>query len=301
MNSINLNQSPDNYQTLKPFIPDSYSFIVWLTHDVDRVSKTFFHTLFYSFKERRFIYHLNSLFSRENSYWNFNRFMELETRYGAKSTSFFLNETMKPNAFEFKSQIICRGRYSLEEPQIQKIIMDMDKAGWEIGLHGSFLSYNNRLLLKSEKKDLEDILGHKIYSSRQHYWNREGSLTWQIQEEIGLKIDATFIKRHSIGFQTGFIFPFQPNTSRLIVFPTSIMEAYLHEIAPDIKDAKKHIDDLISQCIHKRTVLTSLWHNRLINPHEFPYYYDTYEYFLKACKERGACFMLAKDIQFHEP
>ena len=73
---------------------DNDRLLVWLSHDVDWTKKDSIHSLYNFVKQKRF-YHLRTLFHDKNSYWNFYSILELESKYNAKSTFFFLNESMK--------------------------------------------------------------------------------------------------------------------------------------------------------------------------------------------------------------
>jgi len=278
---------------VKPNLPEGKKFMVWLTHDVDRVNKHLMHALYYGLKDRKPLSHLRSLFAKNDPYWNFESIMELEDRYNARSTFFFLNESIRPKLTDRKSWILSFGRYNLHSKRIKDIINQVDNAGWEVGLHGSYNSYNDVDLLAREKEELEEIVGHPVLTSRQHYWNNEIPLTWEIHERLGLKYDATFVKRHDVGFNHGIIYPFKPFDSGFTVFPTALMEAYLLEKAGnDVSMAKDYIDALIDECRMHGSVLTVLWHQRLLNCVDFPEYNLLYEYLLSRVLEENGEFFI---------
>ena len=166
---------------IKPKLPAGKSFLVWLSHDVDRVYKTLAHAFYYFIKNRKW-HHLGHYFQGFNTYWNFEKIISLEAKHGVKSTFFFLNESMQAKWTDFKSFVLAKGRYDIRDPKIVKTIKLLDARGWEIGIHGSYRSYNDRQLLKKEKEILEEILGHPIESIRQHYLNLTIPETWQIQK-----------------------------------------------------------------------------------------------------------------------
>ncbi len=279
-----------------PEIPRGKNFLIWLSHDVDRVQKTIFHSIYYFFKERKFS-HLQDIFSKNNPYWNFDRIMALEGQYNAKSTFFFLNETMKADILQPKSYILAKGRYDITSPKIKQIIKAIDKNGWEVGLHGSYQSFLDKELLTREKRTLEEVIGHEIGGIRQHYWNNVIPKTWAIQRSIGLKYDATFATKDDIGFRENIYYPFRPFDDDFLVIPTVIMEYYLFNKADGNVDvAKKMINDLIDFCKNKRAVFSVLWHPHFINPKEFPDLYNLYEYLLKRASEEGGYFITPKNL-----
>ena len=48
--------------------------------------------------------------------------------------------------------------YSLDEHRVQKILKMIDYRGHEIGLHGSYLSFDDHKILSEEKKYLKLVL-----------------------------------------------------------------------------------------------------------------------------------------------
>ncbi len=270
------------------------SFFVWLSHDVDWVRKDLIHSLYYTYKQKR-IYHLKEIFFKEHRYWNFDKIMELEAKYNAKSTFFFLHETMSPNLKEINSLFKSRKRYSFFDKKIQAEIKKVDRSEWEVGLHGSYYSYANIDLLKMEKKLLENILGKNIIGSRQHYLNLKIPETWEFHNKLGFKYDSSFGAKNDVGFKDNIYYPFKPLENDFTVFPLSMMEGYLEKISKNnITLAKKIIDNLINTAIKKKTILSILWHNRSIDYLEFPNLYSLYVYILEQTRARNGEFILPK-------
>src|SRR5688572_21701351 len=128
---------------------------VALTHDVDRTKKTYqYFTGFFKSLSKGNIsnaaYHMRSAFGKE-PYWNIYDIAKLEDSYGLRSTFYILDESIKYNPLKPETFILAVGRYNMFEPKIQEALRYLDSNGWEIGLHGSFLSYNNKALLAREK------------------------------------------------------------------------------------------------------------------------------------------------------
>ena len=156
---------------------------VCLTHDVDRVRKTYQYVtktgkalLKGQFGRARKM--LKKGFGTESPYWGFDTVIDIENKYGVKSTFFFLEESAKVQWLNPKSYKIALGRYHVYEPKVANMMRYLDANGWEIGLHGSYYSYDNPNLLKREKAAIEAVLGHEIIGIRQHYlnWNEK---TWE--------------------------------------------------------------------------------------------------------------------------
>jgi len=286
----------EDFHQIKFSLPKGKEFLVWLSHDVDRTRKSVWHSLYYLMMNRD-MYHLKTMFSNDNPYWNFYRTMNLESKYSAKSTFFFLNESLRINVFNPRSIILSKGRYNINSREIKSIIREIDSSGWEIGLHGSFESYNDVELLHQEKNALEQILGHSVNGTRQHYLNIDIPKTWRIQKSTGLKYDSTFALKNNVGIHPKYFKPFKPfKDSNFVVFPLVVMDGYLGKIANSEYAAKKIIDDLITECKVKGAILSVLWHNRSLNELEFPFYWNLYKYILETTIAENGAFILPMDI-----
>lgn len=278
-----------------PSLPPNKNFLVWLSHDVDRVRKTLFHSIYYAVKEKRGR-HLSSLFSSQNPYWNFERIMNIENVFDVKSTFFFLNESMRASIFWPRSFILAKGRYRITDPSIQNVIRELDQNGWEIGVHGSYTSYDNIDLLQREKHQLETIVGHPIKGIRQHYLNLNIPQTWKIHRSLGFQYDASFGLTKDIGYRDDIYYPFHPLHDEFIVFPMAIMDSALFAQYKDIDSAWNKCLKIIKLAQEKKTLLSIIWHQRVFNEHDFPGYTEIYERLIQECLKRNAQFCTGKDI-----
>jgi len=265
-----------------------------LTHDVDRVTKHyqyFTHSLksLSKLQFNRFFYHFYSVFIRE-PYWNFSEIIEIENIYNVKSTFFFLHETIGFDFFDKNNWKLSLGRYRLTKPQITEIIEWLDKNGWEIGLHGSFISFKNKNLLLKEKELLEKIVGHEVIGIRQHYLNLDEN-TWKIQKEIGFKYDSSFGYTKDIGYKDNQYNHFFPLNDEFVVFPLVIMDNCF------MKKQKKWDEffKIIDIAEKKDSLLVINWHQRVFNNNEFPEYKEAYIRIIEECKMVNAKFVTLKD------
>jgi len=229
-------------------------------------------------------YHISSFFKSE-PYWNFPEIIDIENKYRVKSTFFFMHESFKFNFFKLSNWKLSLGRYKLTQPAVNKIIQHLDSHGWEIGLHGSYLSYKDFSLLKSEKSLLEEILGHPVAGVRQHYLNLCDE-TWKYQNQLGFKYDSSFGYRDNIGFKENKYLPFNPLNNEFVVFPQIIMDSCIFGKKNRWLEFKKLCD------LTEKTggVLVVNWHQRNFNKQEFPGYPEFYEKMIIELKERNAAF-----------
>ncbi|MCK5180491.1 MAG: polysaccharide deacetylase family protein [Candidatus Omnitrophica bacterium] len=276
-------------------LPPDKNFLVWLSHDVDRVHKTFFHALYYAVKDRK-AGHITSFFSQDDPYWNFKSIMALEDRYNVKSTFFFLNESMNASIFHPYSFILAKGRYAITDPAIQARIRELDGNGWEIGVHGSYRSFSDKALLEKEKSELEKIIGHPVKGIRQHYLNMNIPETWEIHQELGFQYDASFGLTKDISWRDDIYYPFRPFNNTFTVFPMTIMDSALFKKYKDTETIWQKCLEIIDKAQKKKTLLSLLWHQRVFNEHDFPGYTEIYERLIKECKRRDAQFCIGENI-----
>ncbi|MHA1381677.1 MAG: polysaccharide deacetylase family protein [Candidatus Helarchaeota archaeon] len=277
--------------------PENKKFAVCLTHDVDRVRKTY---QYFTKKDISNLKDVMNLIKNKNPYWNFRKIMEIEDKFGVRSTFFFLQESKRLNLLKPKEWVLSWGKYKFNENQTHEIIRHLDRNGWEIGLHGSYDSYKKIELLKIEKELLENSIGHQIIGVRQHYLNLNIPKTWIIQKAAGFKYDSSFGFRNNIGYRDNKLFPFSPfNDSfndSFVVIPLTIMDSYLFELSKNSKEAWTKIEELITFAEKHGALLTILWHQRVFNKSEFPDYINMYERIIEKCKKREAFFGTCTDI-----
>jgi peptidoglycan/xylan/chitin deacetylase (PgdA/CDA1 family) len=270
-------------------------FTVCLSHDVDRIRKTIQYVTHFIAALRTgntslARYHLYSLLLKDH-YWCFNDIMSLESGYGIRSTFFFLNETYPLNLLNPKSYRYAVGYYDIFNPRVANAIQRLDRCGWEVGLHGSFLSYTSNRLLKTEKAELERILGHRVAGIRQHYLNLD-SRTWERQADAGFAYDASFGYTDAIGFRDGAYRAFRPFADRdFHVVPLAMMDSCLMKLADPFGAAVR----LIQQARDKGAVLVLNWHQRMFNEKEHPGYRRLYSFIIEECRRRDASFQTIGD------
>lgn len=265
----------------------TYNYFLCLSHDVDRIYKAY-QGLYYSGKAivkgdlENFRYHILSTL-KENPYWNFEKIMDIEDGFGVKSTFFFLNESIPFDPLKFSNWKLSLGRYSWDDPRVSKMIRDLDAGGWEIGLHGSYNSYRDALLLSAEKSKLEEIIGHEVKGVRQHYLNLNDE-TWGIQRNLGFLYDSTLGSTVDVGFPKGRYRPFNPFNDEFMVFPLIIMDSCLMSK----KNPREEYQRILDIAEDRNSFVTINWHQRVFNEKEFPGYSEVYKEIIQESLQRGA-------------
>ena len=156
--------------------PENKSFAVCLTHDVDDIYPPLSHSLLssaYCLKQLDLKGSADQLMwklrgTSYSPYLNFSKIMDIEARFGAKSSFYFITAEADP----------VRLRYDIED--IEDHLGEISDRGWEIGLHGGYYSYDSLEKIKQEKERLEAALGRKVIGFRNHYLRFKTPDSWEI-------------------------------------------------------------------------------------------------------------------------
>lgn len=280
----------------KAYWPEGKRFAVCLTHDVDELKKTYqwitrplrylksgdLHGV------RNQVAALSQKVRGTEPYWTFEEIIRLNQKHSVTSTFFFLKESAKAELFSPDSWHHAARCRDLGNPETISLLERLSREGNEIGLHGSYNSYDDPDLLLSEKEELEKISGRKIGGTRQHHLNLDIPRTWQYQQEAGLLYDTTLGFKDQPGFRFGTCFPFHPVAGglslELLEIPLAIMDITLHG-RPDPWIECKKIIDVVEE---RRGVLTLLWHPPVFNELEYPGDAEIYDRFIASCLKKDA-------------
>lgn len=278
--------------------PENKKFAVCLTHDVDDVYPPLSHTILsslYCMKNLNFNELKNQLFWKNNGkefspYWNFKEIMKLEEKYEAKSSFYFIAT----------DRDVRRFRYNIEDLENELgFIVD---AGWEVGLHGGYYSYDSLEDMKKEKERLEKVLGKDVIGYRNHYLRFKVPDTWRLLAEAGFKYDTTFGYENMVGFRNGMCHPFKPYSLdsmkeiNILEIPLIIMDEALFNSMSEDNVRWSTVKKLIDTTEEYNGVLTLLWHNSVFN---FPFKEKSvklYNKILEYCYEKDAWMANGEEI-----
>lgn len=274
--------------------PDKKKFAVCLTHDIDRVFQHFRERLISSGKSlSRF--HLKSAleqFFTLDPFRNFQEIINLEEKYNAKSTFFFITAN-EGNSYE--------PIYKIND--LKNDLKSILEQGWGIGLHGGYYTYNDVERMILEKKCLERVVDKKIIGYRNHYLRFKTPETWEKLSEAGFKYDTTFGFPGMVGFRNGMCHPFKPynidKKSEINIFeiPLVIMDVTLNTYMHlDLVDRWRICKQLIDKTKESQGVITILWHNTRFNEPLDRTWKKLYEKILRYCNEKDAWITSAENI-----
>ena len=218
---------------------------IFLSHDVDwrRQGPSVEHVVV---RKERFDSKIFDKTRLENLYRNIPEYMELEDRFGIRSTFFF--RTIYEN-----------GDVSDYEDDIKSLI----KGNWEIGLHTDPYSIDDIRKIKQEKEKLEELTRKSIVGNRVHFLNYNLELPNKLKE-LGFLYDSSL--RHSKNKidekEMGYV-----KIDGLIEFPITLMDAYLFthmKIDEDglVPEIEKTLE--IGRNYSQENIITMNWHDNVL-------------------------------------
>jgi hypothetical protein len=293
----------------KSYWPENRPFAVCLTHDVDELRKTY---QYYTRSVLSLIrgdirglkVQVNSLLQKiqgNEPYWTYDEIAAIERTFHAKSTYFILKESGRARLFSKKTWSVYARNRSFQGPEMQALVRKLKANGDEIGIHGSYFSFENPQLLKEETRELEQVISETIVGTRQHHLNLNVPGTWEHQIQAGLKYDSSLgFKTHGlkdeIGFRWGTSFPFFPLSGKEIL-PILEIPLIIMDICLDAYNDKNQAGLTIAEEVRRyHGVLTLLWHPRSFISGEYPHEREVYINISQYCQDKGAWFARGGDI-----
>lgn len=261
-------------------------FTVLLTHDVDKIYPSIKYKIYIFIKQLlkgNINKSIKALFNSKKNYWTFHQIQELEDKYGAKSTWFFL--TAKKDIQELLNPL-GQINYKIEDKKLKEEIRKIIQNKNEIGLHTGYYSFKDVNEIKKEKKRLEQTIGEKIIGIRNHYLMFDIKNTWNAQTKAGFLYDSTLGYTNRIGTITGKYESFETNKispeSKLLEIPLNIMDKNI----TNIND--KELKQIINTVADEKGVLVINFHNSIFDINLYPKMDHKYELLLKEAKKRNA-------------
>ena len=214
---------------------------------------------------RRYIFNKFGNYKYDENY-TFDWYMDMCEKAGTKAAFYFI-----PTSIEKQN-----GCYELQDKKIQNLIKYIDSRGHEIGVHGSYQTYQDKDKTKLQKNKLDNILkslglSQKVVGNRQHYLRWDSSITPMVLEYAGFLYDTTGSYADRPGFRYGVCYEFSMfdilNRKKLSLKqrPLIVMEC---TIIDDMymglgysEEALQVMKDLKQKCFKYNGNFSLLWHN----------------------------------------
>ena len=218
---------------------------IFLSHDVDwrRQGPPIEHVLA---RRDRFDSKIFEKTEPENLYRNIPEYIELEEKFGIRSTFFF--RTLYEN-----------GNVEDCEDDIQTL----QKGNWEVALHTDPKSVDSIEKIKQEKEKLESLTKKPIIGNRVHFLNYNSDLPLKLKQ-LGFLYDSSL--RHSkdridekeMGYS---------KIDGLIEFPVTLMDAYLFthmkiEEKKIVSEFQKALD--VGRNLSEENIISVIWHDNVL-------------------------------------
>ena len=223
----------------------------------------------------------------DNPFNTFDKILELEKQYDAKSTFFFLMKGGGSN-------------YNFSDEPVKTLIRDLDRKGWEIGLHSTYQSQFLLNRLCQEKQQLESALEKEIIGVRTHGLKLIIPRTFENQKFCGFKYDTSFHPPYYMKKRSAK--PFYA-TQGLLEIPLTIYDSEwqfmtMKSIRGSIDYTWIRLKSILDRCRTEDTICTVLWHphafydennefSKLLYPH-FEGFSELYEKILQYGYENNA-------------
>jgi peptidoglycan/xylan/chitin deacetylase (PgdA/CDA1 family) len=236
----------------------------------------------------------------------YERWLAVEAAVGARSTFFFWpgweaigKHHPSDCLYDLEDWIVFDGQRCM----VAEMIREIDRRGWEIGLHPSWYSFDNVDEMKRQKAALEKALGHDVVSVRQHYLHYDIRVTPCVQADAGLRYDSTIGFNDNIGFRFGTCYPWKLYDLKaeqelpIVEVPLIIQDGAMLNPAKgmrlDEETACQYVVQITEAVERVSGILTLLWHpNAVMDAH----WWDTYLRSLNYLKEKNAWFGGVREV-----
>ena len=264
----------------------------FLTHDIDTIYGAKNQDGHHALRTRQYHKIPKLLFSHylgTPDWLNMERIMSIEEQYGFRSTFYWLVHKDKQNA-----------DYDLGTLPIQSALLQIEKNGFEIGLHKS--------LRETSFKEEIDLLRTQSDGQRYHFLKFNLPQAWSDIENAGLKLDTSLGFSEDFGFRNSYGLPFMPYDLKknrvydFIEVPMNIMDGNFYYQNKTVAQAEKEIIDWLDRN-KENTVITLNFHNNFFDDMLYAGYEDLYITILKYFKEEGLTCMTQKSLieKYHKP
>ncbi len=292
-----------------PRWPEGRRFAALLTHDVDDVR---LHSLAQSLRllslaksPRSYAARagvmgaLRALRHRDpgaDPYARFDRWAAAESGHGFRASfSVFAPRPAARHEYDALYRLADPIAFEGRSVTVATMLAELARRGFEIGLHGSYLSHRDPERLARERAQVEQAVGGGVRGIRQHFLRFDVGATWRAQSTAGFRYDTTLGYNEAIGFRAGLAAPFRPwdpaaaAPHPLWELPLTLMDGTLFRTlrldgAAAAARTREHLDHV--EAAGGMAVL--LWHPNAADREHFPGWWDCYLAALDELRRRGA-------------
>ncbi|HRS17174.1 MAG TPA: polysaccharide deacetylase family protein [Thermoanaerobaculaceae bacterium] len=265
----------------KPEWPNGAPFALFLSHDIDQIhDREMWRILADVNHIRRIVVGgetgsarlaacrvARALFEPKPATQDFATILEIEARWGFRSTFFVLHDHYWKR---------YGARFRIHHPEMRQIAQMILEAGCEIALHGGFYRFNDPDGYRESRLALEEAFGTRVVGIRNHLLRWTERETWAAQAAAGFSYDATFGRNDTLGPRDGAWRPFwavAPTPSGgdgLVELPLTVMDSTLfRHLGLGGEAALDRAWASIVPVIESGGLVTLSWHNNYFNEPEY--------------------------------
>jgi len=235
-------------------------------------------------------------FVHYNPRFNFDIFDQIEKESEANHSTYFFQTGLSRRIFDGLNGSI-EVDYTLDSNFMRRLIYNLKSKGYEIGLHGSVVSYNDAKQMQSEKLALVSVCRNKHVGMRQHRALIKIPETWRFHAREGFLYDSTYGYPHEIGFRAGTGFPFYPwdlekkEKIPILEIPIIIGDSELFSKQKPFQTVKR----ILNMTKNYNSVLTLIWHQHTHREKD-KHLIESYREILKYAMEYDTWYTNAKEL-----
>jgi hypothetical protein len=269
---------------------------VCLTHDIDLCESAWIQGSFRELLKGNIFTPLKLSIAKlfgNDAWFNFSTIVEIEKKFNANSSFFFLPYKGKKNG-------IPNADYNISKPKFRNVFRKIIENGSEIAIHGSIGTSTDSDLLKSERSKV----GMEVIGNRFHFLMYDSYSSPFILSESGLRYDSTLGFAEAIGFRNSYCLPFylydikNNRSTNIIEIPLSVMDVSFGEKYMGIskEEALVSMCHLVNEIENFNGCFTLLWHNTYFSEYKYTGWNNIYCKILEYCSSKDALITSCENI-----
>lgn len=253
--------------------PETFKSKLTITHDIDVLRK--FPNINKSFRAIAGDIKRNKSFSSFSKIYNLYKdttIGKVKDPYDTFDKLFVENNHRKIVYFMAGGTSSNDQKYDIESPQFKSIYELALSRGYQIGLHPSYNSYDDYVMITEERNKLQNVVGSKVRTSRQHFLRFAFDETITALSDSGIYEDSTLGYQHRVGYRCGTAFTYllydlrRDRNSRVSETPMIIMDGGLLDVCDNnAEEAYKLLIDFIEKST-ENSHMTINFHNTIFDP-----------------------------------
>ncbi len=198
-----------------------------------------------------------------DAFWVFDELCELEARHGFRST-FFVAVT----PFHHPTGALEDVHYDVGGERYRRQLARLGAAGFEVGLHAGYRSFEEPARFRDERARLEEASGREVRGLRHHYWHLgpNPAATLRAHEDAGFAYDSSVAFNDHIGFRRSAGLPYRPfdeaaeRPLRTWQLPPFAMDSAAFRGGADVDTAVARVSERIDEIVEVGGFGSIDWH-----------------------------------------